>query len=321
MSSPKIPSGLREFLHFSGVKKLRGADALLMDGAYVRHYFDPVPGQRIYHYTSVAGAEGILQSGKIWISEYTKTNDSSEFTFAKRKFADEIEKLRGRFRASSLAPYERELSGFEKQKCMFIGCFTENGDDLSQWDRYADRATGCVIGLNAYWYVKHKGVQLRRVIYDAEYLGHLVEANLKILEWADDHLDDDDLGRAMLAVQFVFEQFCFKDPRFSSESEVRMLRAVEVNPDFAHGLEDMSAIRTLSFRGFKPLAVALEVKQRDGPYGPTRYLELPWRYKTWPAVKSVGFGPRCSPEDERRIREKFAHLKDVKFWRSDVPLR
>lgn len=322
MPSSKVPSALQEFLHFSGVKKLSGANAILVDGAHVRHYFDPEPGQRIYHYTSARGAEGILESGKFWISEYTRTNDASEFTFAKSKFAEEIERLRGRYKAASIALYERELAAFEQRKNMFIGCFTENGDDLAQWDRYADRAAGCVIGFNAYWYRKHKGVQLRRVIYDADYLADLVEANLKILEWADARLEKaDDFRRVMLATLFVAEQFCFKDPRFSSESEVRMLRAVQTNPEFPFGLEDMSAIRSYGAKGSPPLAVPFEVRQREGAYGPTRYLEIPCTYKTWPAIRSIGFGPRCSTSDEKRIRERFAHLKDVEFWRSDLPLR
>lgn len=322
MPSSKLPTSFQEFLHFSGLKKLRGADAMLVDGAYLRHYFDAEPGQRIYHYTSARGAEGILESGNIWISEYTRTNDASEFTFAQARFSDEIDKLRGRFRASIIALYERELAAFLQRKSMLIGCFTESRDDLSQWDRYADRAAGCVIGLNAYWYVKHKGVQFRRVIYDAEYLAHLVEANLKIIEWADTHLDaEDEFTRGMLATLFVFEQFCFKDPRFSSEAEVRMLRAVQANPEFAYGFEDMSAIRTLGMKGTRPLAVPLEIKQRQGPYGSTRYLEIPCAYKTWPAIRSVGFGPKCSSADEERIRNRFRHLRDVEFWRSDLPIR
>lgn len=182
MPASRIPFRGRKILHFSGLQEMKGADGLLVDGRNLRHYFDPKPGHRIYHYTDVAGAEGALQSGKIWLSEYSKTNDKTEFVFAKEKFAATIEKIKDQYGDRIISLYEDQLQVFERHENILIGCFTESGDDLSQWDRYADQARGCVLGFNSYWFWKHKGLQLRRNIYAQEYLDELVEANLEIFE-------------------------------------------------------------------------------------------------------------------------------------------
>lgn len=123
----------------------------------------------------------------------------------------------------------------------------------------------------------------------------------------------------VLAKLFVFEHLCFKDQRFAAESEVRILRPVQVDEGAPNGL--IESVHMTGGKQIRPLAVPFEIKIRNGRYGPTKYVELPYSYKTLSALRSVGFGPRCGEADERRIRERFAHLRGVEFWRSDLPLR
>jgi hypothetical protein len=156
-------------------------ELILFSGRHIRHYFDPGPGSLIYHYTNVRGAEGILSSKHIWLSEFEKTNDASEFTFAKSRFSEAIELFRSEYTEELVASYFKQLSSFERGQSLVIGSFTENSDDIAQWDRYANLATGCVLGFDANWFYRYPGVRLHRIVYDRDYLNHLVEANLYIL--------------------------------------------------------------------------------------------------------------------------------------------
>lgn len=318
MAVSKLPLPLKQALDAVGVRKMTDVEKILFDGKYVRHYFDPKPGELIYHYTSLEAAKAILEGQSIWLSEYQKTNDASEFTFAKQRFRDEIAKLSTEYSSSSIDVYKERLKGFEDGQCMLIGSFTQNGDDLSQWERYADRASGCVIGFNTYWFWKYPGIRLHKVIYEDGYLKNLVEANLYMMDQAKKLFPQ--IPLELLATYFVFEQFCFKDHRFSSEQEIRMTRSVQINSNSDSGLDDgIMQLAKGKFPG--PFAKPFEVKIRNGAYGQTRYISLPTIFRGSSAVRSIGFGPRCSPTDEQTFIETFKPMKRLKFWRSDIPLR
>ncbi len=297
---------------------MTNTELLLFDGNHVRHYYDPRPGDIIYHYTTVGAAKAILDAQKIWLSEYEKTNDESEFKFAKEKFATAINRLSDSYTDESIAVYHERLKAFEERQCMMLGSFTESKDDLTQWERYADRSTGCVIGLNAYWFWKYPGIRMHRVIYDQEFLDNLVEANLYIMDDVRKRLKQ--IPSELLGSQFVFEQFCFKDPRFSSENEIRITRSVLKNPASLSGLDD-SFMKELKIKFPGPFAKPFEINVRDGPYGATRYIELPISFEGRSAVRSVGFGPRCEKADELEVRTACKGLRGVSYWRSDIPLR
>jgi len=204
---------------------------------------------------------------------------------------------------------------------MLIGSFTENGDDVAQWERYAANSSGCVLGFDAHWFYSHPGVRLHRIIYDRSYLNDVVEANLYILRRVekDMKLNLSQEGSAFPSL-FVFEHFAFKDPRFISESEIRLSRSVLRPPDTEFGLLD-EGLNKYGYKIEGPFAQPFEIKQRLGPYGPTRYIELPTSYGGTLALRTIGFGLKCRKEDEARIRETFSHLQSVTFWRSDLPVR
>lgn len=181
MPVSKMPDFTVYWLHKMGLRKMTPTELILFSGRHIRHYFDPGPGSLIYHYTNVRGAEGILSSKHIWLSEFEKTNDASEFTFAKSRFSEAIELFRSEYTEELVASYFKQLSSFERGQSLVIGSFTENSDDIAQWDRYANLATGCVLGFDANWFYRYPGVRLHRIVYDRDYLNHLVEANLYIL--------------------------------------------------------------------------------------------------------------------------------------------
>lgn len=46
----------------------------------------------LYHYTNTGGLEGILESGKLWATDYRYLNDASEVTYAHSLLVEAIEK-------------------------------------------------------------------------------------------------------------------------------------------------------------------------------------------------------------------------------------
>ncbi len=316
-----MPEPLMQLLHQLGLRKMTSTEFILFREEGVRHYFDPAPETLIYHYTSAGGALGILNSNHIWLSEFEKTNDASEFLFAKARFSEAIEPLRSKYSEALISAYFDCLRAFENGMGMLIGSFTESADDVAQWERYADKSAGCVLGFDARWFYRYPGVRLHRIIYDRDYLNDLVEANLYILRQVSKRttLDMNSVGSVFPSL-FVFEKFAFKDPRFRSEAEIRLSRSVLRRPDEATGLLDDGLSKYgRTFEG--PFAQAFEIKQREGAYGPTRYIELPITYDGTSALRSVGIGPKCSPEDEAKIRAALSSNPRVKVWKSDIPLR
>lgn len=321
MSVSNLPPILIRLLHDFGIRKMSPTELILFDGNHARHFYDPLPSQILYHYTSAAAAASIIQSNQIWLSEFSQTNDAAEFTYARDRYLEAIPKYAPNYKRVVVQEYLNRLNAFEKRGSMLIGSFTENRDDVAQWERYADNARGCVLGYDAHWFWKYPGLRLLRVVYDKQYLDNLVEANLYTLNAIDKKFSKaEPLSVSLSANSVVLEQFCIKDSRFASEQEVRITRAIRRDPNDPNKLIDHGLnIFGMKFSG--PFADPFEVKCRAGAYGPTSYIELPTVYNGTSALKSVGFGPRTTFEDEQTIRAACENLPSVELWRSDLPLR
>ena len=89
----------------------------------------------IFHYTSISGLIGIISSHQLWASDCRYLNDGTELSYANEIFFSELEKL-------NLAPIEGRDGGYVIPSGaldyfrMFITCFCEKGDLLSQWRGY-----------------------------------------------------------------------------------------------------------------------------------------------------------------------------------------
>ena len=108
-------------------------------------------GVTLYHYTNVAGLEGIIKSEAVWFTDFRHMNDPSEITHGIELCRDVI-RLRkpgtdGRVQLflDCLADFMR-LENFSRALEYFIGSFSRTGDDLGQWRAYADNGRGVVIG-------------------------------------------------------------------------------------------------------------------------------------------------------------------------------
>lgn len=116
-------------------------------------YREPPP-TRLYHYASLKGLLGILESGHIWASEVRYLNDSAEIALA---FKLMVHAIADRRSASTDATTREILKQFDEWiklrsssgPMVFVTAFTQNGNLLSQWRGYSPAAQGVSFGVGS----------------------------------------------------------------------------------------------------------------------------------------------------------------------------
>src|SRR5271166_2048754 len=115
-------------------------------GALIR--FIDQPPAVLYHYTSMEGLLGILESGTIWATDIRYLNDKSEMTHLwdlvkihiQQKLEDEKTPDRD---------FLKELLTGGGSLNVFVSCFSEDGDSLSQWRAYCPGGSGFSVGFHS----------------------------------------------------------------------------------------------------------------------------------------------------------------------------
>jgi len=104
------------------------------------------PGsEEVFHYTSIGGLHGILESGEMWGTHIKFLNDSRELVHGRELLRQAIlVRLQGREEYDGLSILvEKAMEQFESS--VFVACFSRLRDDLPQWRGYASES-GVSIG-------------------------------------------------------------------------------------------------------------------------------------------------------------------------------
>lgn len=207
----------------------------------------------VYHYTSEGALDSILfKERKLWASEYSCVNDKSEGTVAQSVFERVCNRLWESNRIqetlyqciAKLKSSERMMFAFEdklgyhvavKQYRSYIVCFSADGDSLNMW-RYYTKESG-VGGYNIGFSpnamkecfqekLTSYGVTclFRNVIYDsAEQEAEVERFILWLNSCFKDNPEDREIAKNLMEDRLAKWKLFFKDSRFSSESEVRLV--------------------------------------------------------------------------------------------------
>jgi DUF2971 family protein len=114
----------------------------------------PIPPE-VWHYTNLAGFEGILSSGRIWATEAHHTTDKTEFVHARdvatqylQRFQPKNDGMTGaKQTAQEIVDRAFDQGVLSPSKIeIFIASFCATDDLKSQWTKYAD--SGCGISLS-----------------------------------------------------------------------------------------------------------------------------------------------------------------------------
>lgn len=268
----------------------------------------------VYHYTSLEGFVGIVQSRSLWLSDYSYLNDKRELTHGIETIREVIVQMLGANPnptvASLLQTWDREIA---KPSCRIcIASFSAEDDSLSQWRAYGTIAIGIApqhLPVHAYQ------ASLRAVEYDCDlqkkiisaYLCHMVQAYEIDLSAGRLKRIPDAYHRTDRLIELAA---FFKDPAFQTEQEYRL--AYIEYPETLRSLQLASPPKRFRILKSKllPYVASDELfPDKDRP----RPLE----------VQEVVLGPETDEILERGIREFLAEseMPDVIVRRSVVPYR
>lgn len=202
-----------------------------------------VPSQRLFHYTSSPGTQGILRDRALWLSDVMSFNDPDEIEYGRRIVLSSLNECEAQ---EVYPPVQIFLSGMRSfiesfganQHGVFAVCFCEDGNLLSQWREYADQARGYCLGfdfstnthaaLEMSDLAKTKELYFRKVIYckqqQRNWVDSYLQSAIKAVRSAQP-ASQEAYSIGFSAVNILFEMLiCFKHAAFTAESEWRLFR-------------------------------------------------------------------------------------------------
>lgn len=208
--------------------------------------FNPIPSGPLYHYTTGNGLIEIIRSGELWSTQVACLNDSSELLYP-------IELLHAKICTKSKSPISPDVDFVLKQmekglseptvdtEGRFLACFSEDGDDLSQWRAYGGGEGGYAIEFDSQCLRKLPGQPTTTILGKVQYketehsiflddvLHHCIKFFLdglskkrapSIERWAAEFL------QYWASLVIMFAPF-IKHPRFAGEREWRLVYHLE----------------------------------------------------------------------------------------------
>jgi hypothetical protein len=283
------------------------------------------PPPAIYHYTNDVGLRGILESGKLWLTDIFNLNDPSELSHG---FSHAVSILSNK--AAVGHPWTKMFAqafekfgtqgGLQASAHFFVGSFSSSGDELGQWRAYADNGRGYTLGFdtkalesafvgasdisrytNSAFPVTYDDAQLagihRQFVETIFPMITLPNGRQLPHEVTSEYLTELSVVLAMHVARSVL---FYKHEAYSNEKEYRFLQL---------------------HRADRPPA---EVKSRARPYSLVRYREFDWRSAAPEALKRIVIGP--SADHQRAVQ--FArdclrsfHAGEAEITLSKIPYR
>lgn len=238
------------------------------------------PTKPLFHYTSLRGIRGIVESKEIWATNARFLNDKMELvylaTIAERLIGQRIDAEPSR--SGDLRELGSAIAGWKathsRPGAVYVSSFSENGDQLSQWRGYSPEGGGVSIGFDGnglHVAMFERGVITVKIVYDLSRQEKIVNGLLDFLLHGDWSPTPKGSPRIESAKALLYEMlsFCapaFKDPAFAEEEEWRLIYA-EQYPNL--------------LRSFAPLDVTtnflpkLAVQYRETPRMFVPYVALP----------------------------------------------
>ena len=322
--------------------------------------YNPTPPPIIYHYCSTEVMLSILDTESIWLSDSTKTNDKSEINWLLNNISDVFEecldKLKEEFdtdvmlKVSNIAKNMISYSSFYKNPnftgCkMFLSCFSENGDLLSQWRAYSNNGNGVSLGFSSkYFDIFRNGnlYEFTKVIYDLsttkKFLHSVIDEQFKyiILDCLERNTIESgpfslEMQLGMLINTIYREGFIFKNLHFNEENEWRLYRfCTQSNYDDSDGMDDYGYSEMIEGI-FTTNNNVGEFTRKRLKFGSTEndikcHLEIGFEKIKSNIIKEIIIGPKCKvdPFDLKLFLAEHNYLEDIldesiKIKHSEIP--
>lgn len=218
----------------------------MMINQITQQLFSDTPDDTLYHYTSMGGMLGIVNTGILRASDIRYMNDSAELKHTLDLLHHHISKRisQGTDHPKLLNQLLEWLSHRILSSSMLFGAsFRANGNLLSQWRGYSIHGKGVSLGFNP-WYIRHcaerQQFQVGKCLYETEQQEQLIEHIVSTIEtMAIDHQqhtpENDPVERCYSR---VFESIegdllriaaILKHPSFEEEQEWRIVSPLIAN--------------------------------------------------------------------------------------------
>lgn len=270
----------------------------------------------LYHYTNSSGLLGMLESSKMWATNFRYLNDSSEISYGSQLLNEILDDLIKKEKDSVIISFIERCkathNAYNSVLDCYIACMCEDDDLLSQWREYASKGGGFALGFDTqllklrmpnYPERGIKDFDLVKVIYDVQLQKNIIERiineALSVVRHAQknnpDMVQDSFIPAGCQFVRLNLAQYlsCFKHPCFSVEKEWRLIFWTQY-----HEGEN--------------------VKIRDGTYGLTPYVELDIRAEVGPSINKLPLvmikpGPTSDPANSEYALKLLLRSKGYSF--------
>ncbi|KAF2990072.1 DUF2971 domain-containing protein [Methylocystis sp. MJC1] len=245
----------------------------------------------LYHYCSVDTFLAIIQNKCLRLSDINTMNDFHEMHWAYNKFIAAANADLANYDRKFLDEIDTVLSGLQLSSLPLIGCFSRDGDVLSQWRAYADDGAGVALGLDTSL-LGRLAVRFGQVVYDEteqlEYFRKFLSFAQAIWKATDSKPELRGEFKEFLFI-LAFDSCLMKNPAFSEEKEVRLIRAtiVEMLKDGRWSLRDSEGSSEDTRSNEKQ-----QIRYRARKGGIVAYIDLPLDGLGPRLVKEVVLGPR-----------------------------
>jgi hypothetical protein len=114
-------------------------------------------GSIVYHYTDMQAFGGMVERTGLWATDFRYLNDSRELTYTWEPFVQRLRDLSAD-EGPHAASYAAQLKALELMNStdlmlyddsIFVACFTELDDAVSQWSRYGANGHGVAMGFDS----------------------------------------------------------------------------------------------------------------------------------------------------------------------------
>lgn len=218
---------------------------------YSSHFFS-IPSNPIYHYTSGDNFINIIKKGELWATQAACLNDTTEITYAINCLLERVEvKLQSGGNDKNYYILQRMKESLSSPNIetspVFVSCFSESQDDLSQWRAYSGHEGGYALEFDASklrdcgYSIDAEGkltpkILLARIEYDLNrhsmIFDNVIDFSVKFFN----ELSGSEKAKALNEVESWADEFCtywlnnlaifaacIKNPAFSSEREWRLI--------------------------------------------------------------------------------------------------
>lgn len=244
-------------------------------------------GQKLCHYTGIDGAIGIIGGGDLWLTNSRYSNDDEELDYGHGLVDSVLEQLLTE-PASDSARLRwlrklRDKVQAARGDQVYVCCFCETDDLLSQWRGYAENGGGFSIEFDPAGFTAMAGpdcsqglMRLWKVFYDPHQQQEIVRACINYPYWPPVG-EDEQIRFVVDALQFFMPTF--KNAAFREEQERRLIftpdQRTTTSPSFRRRggvLVPYFSLRELSSRPGRDLKLSIK-GLLVGP-GPRRLLNV-----------------------------------------------